>query len=105
MAKYIKKPVAIEAVKYNGFENLGQPEDVFTERPTWLNYAISMGDIILDESNGLLMVRTSNGFTTVDVGDYIIKGISDMYPCKPDTFDLLYDITPATLGGILDDQR
>ena len=93
MAKYRKKPVVIDAVRYNGFENLGQTEGVFSERPTWLNYAINNNVIFLDDSDEHLKINTLEGAMVVNVGDYIIRGVKgEIYPCKPDIFEMSYTL-------------
>ena len=84
--KYRKKPVEIEAVKWNG-ENV---EEVlgFTEQ------AEVVSEIRLVETAGTstLEIDTLEGTMTASVGDYIIKGIQgEFYPCKPDIFVETYE--------------
>lgn len=89
--KYIKKPVEIDAVVYKGFDIIDVPADIFTERPTWLNFAINNNVIVLDESDEKLKINTLEGTMVVDVGDYIIQGVKgELYPCKPDIFEMTY---------------
>ena len=88
MAKYRKKPVVIEAVKYNGWKNMV----IFSERPTWLTIAIDNNVIFLDDSDERLNINTLEGIMKVDPGDYIIRGVKgEIYPCKPDIFEMTYD--------------
>ena len=104
MAKYTKKPVAIEAVIYHGLDTK-KMTNAFSERPQWLTDAIVNRTIDYDAQEGLV-IRTLEGNMLVSDEDYIIKGVKgEIYPCKPDIFEMSYDIAPATLGGLLDEQR
>lgn len=91
--EYIKKPVTIEAVKYNGFDLTGLPQGVFSERPNWLDAAVDSYKIFLDESDEKLKITTLEGVMVVNPGDYIIRGVKgELYPCKPDIFEMSYNI-------------
>ena len=93
MSKYRKKPVVIDAVRYNGFDLFGLPQGVFSERPTWLDYAIDNYVIFLDDSDEHLKINTLEGIMVADVGDYIIRGVKgEIYPCKPDIFEMSYTL-------------
>ncbi len=39
---------------------------------------------------GNLVVKTNHGETLLTVGDYIIKGATDIYPCTPMTLKMTY---------------
>lgn len=88
MAKYIKKPVAIEAVEWKG-DNLlevirftGQHASAMGMR--WGDYE----DLVKDKG---LKIFTLEGNMNADIGDMIIKGIKgEHYPCKPDIFQATY---------------
>lgn len=96
MAKYRKKPVVIEAVKWGGhmFEHKG-------ELPLWLGEAISkpvgtLGNIVregmTDTNQDTLSIFTMEGKMTASAGDYIIRGIAgELYPCKPTIFERTYE--------------
>lgn len=74
--KYIKKPVEVEAVQWNG-ENAEEVLE-FTNRTA-------------EFKNGEMKILTLEGTMTVSVGDYIIKGVKgEVYPCKPDIFEATY---------------
>ena len=77
MAKYRKKPVVIEAFKY-------QTDEV----PEWwreLNVKINV-------DTGSAFIPTLEGTMEAKVGDYIIQGVAgELYPCKPDIFELTYE--------------
>lgn len=71
--KYVKNPIVIEAVQFDG-ENYKECESFIGKE----NY-----DNTLNYPN----VKTLEGALRVSVGDYIIKGIKgEFYPCKPDVF-------------------
>lgn len=88
MAKYRKKPVVIQAVKWTGCHD--QQED-----PYWIVEAIEKGEIwfIGNGSEHVVMqIDTLEGVMTANRGDYIIKGIQgEIYPCKPDIFEATYE--------------
>lgn len=94
MAKYTKKPVEIEAFQYDG--------DLKTVRgsyyvPLWARQAMDEGvmyydSMMEDEPPTELFIDTLEGKHRVSVGDYIIRGVKgELYPCKPDIFELTYD--------------
>lgn len=81
--KYIKKPVEIEAIQYNG-DNLSE----------CINFFDKFADRYVEwnEDGGTLFIKTLEGDMKVSKGDYIIKGIKgEYYPCKPDIFEESYD--------------
>ena len=88
MQKYRKKPVVIEAMKFNGMSNAIECID-FTNKTS---HALS------EKENGVvkswhLIIPTLEGSMTANVGDYIIKGIKgEFYPCKPDIFEATYEL-------------
>jgi hypothetical protein len=78
--KYVKKPIVIEAIQYNGtnrdeiLAKLGMP---------------SIGEDFLDDH---LYIETLEGDMKASIGDFIIKGVKgEFYPCKPDIFEESYD--------------
>lgn len=81
MGRYIKKPIEIEAIKWDGnlqecFEFLGE------------SYGGHQAELRRDE----IVVKTLEGEHIASQGDYLIKGIKgEFYPCKPDIFALTYD--------------
>lgn len=84
MKKYRKKPVVIEAIQYKGEENI---KNVFK----WIDLENDSREQIYLEKDELL-IKTLEGDMKVDVGDFIIKGVSgEFYPCKPDIFEKTYE--------------
>lgn len=80
--KYRKKPVEIEA---------HQMEYLSVEPPpSWLIDAIKDGTIY--EKNGERFIKTLEGEHHISRGDYVIKGVKgELYPCKPDIFEMTYE--------------
>lgn len=75
--KYRKKPVVIEAVKFDG--------DNVPEIKAFVGNKCYVGD---DE----MLIRTLEGEMRVSLGDYVIKGVQgEFYPCKPDIFEATYE--------------
>ena len=78
--KYTKKPVTIEAIKWDGTNAL----DIIK----FCNRGKKCGRS--DEGN--LEIYTLEGVMIAEIGDYIIKGIKgEFYPCKPDIFEKTYE--------------
>lgn len=86
MSLFRKKPVVIEARKFDG-ENS-------TEIVLWAHDGFppeANSIITLDIGNGL-QIRTLEGFHRANPGDWIIKGVKgEFYPCKPDIFEMTYE--------------
>ena len=90
--KYRKKPVVIEAFKYDG--DLQDSEGNFYV-PSWAVKAYADG-VMYYGSRGSepyeLFINTLEGTHHVSVGDYVIKGVNgELYPCKPDIFEKTYE--------------
>ena len=94
MSQYRKKPVVVEAVRWNGKYTDG------TEWPDWFREAVDSGLIhgagatLLPETalSKHALIGTLEGEMRADVGDMIIRGVKgEIYPCKPDIFAATYD--------------
>lgn len=90
MNRYVKKPIAIEAVKWKGFNN--------DEIKDFAGDSVKI-EVIRegDADNGIppsvdCSIETLEGVMKANVGDYIIKGVNgEFYPCKQDIFEKTYD--------------
>ena len=89
MAKYRKKPVVIDAIKWDG-DNLKEVIE-FTglhpsvEKWSWEEYE----QVVAEEG---LKIFTLEGSHMATVGDMIIKGVhGEFYPCKADIFAKTYE--------------
>lgn len=93
--KYRKKPVVIEAFKYDG-DLKGSDGKYYV--PEWavktfesgtMRYKGRISPLIPPHE---LYIETLEGSMHVNVGDYIIQGVNgEIYPCKPDIFEKTYE--------------
>lgn len=84
MAKYRKKPVVIDAIKYQA--ELGNNRVM-----NWLSQqgADISGWMFF---NATIEIPTLEGDMLCSDGDFIIKGVNgEFYPCKPDIFEQTYE--------------
>jgi hypothetical protein len=86
--KYRKKPVVIEAIRWDG--------DNFNDIKSFANSNVrhystyEKNEYI--ESKTTLVIKTLEGDMIASKGDYIIKGVKgEYYPCKPDIFEATYE--------------
>ena len=92
--KYRKKPVVIEAFKYDG-DLMGSNGKYYV--PDWAVKAHEEGVLYFDSvEKGTppceLFILTLEGVHHTSVGDYVIRGVNgELYPCKPDIFEKTYD--------------
>lgn len=101
--KFRKKPVVIEAVHYTEQRaKYGFRYDVFEANP-WLyeayenNVVTNCARLVTDgpprvTTDQHLKIKTLEGDHRADPGDWIIRGVKgEIYPCKPDIFELTYE--------------
>jgi len=78
--KFIKKPIVIDAIKWNG-ENF---EDI--------KKFIGVSLLAYNPQKLEILIKTLEGQHLASNGDWIIKGIKgEFYPCKPDIFEITYE--------------
>ena len=96
--KFRKKPVVIEAARWDGFVGDGTDAAKSPWPPGWPTRQFIRHD---DEAWGpVLVIDTLEGRMKADVGDWIIRGVKgEFYPCKPDIFAMTYEPAPDTGGG------
>lgn len=90
--KFRKKPVVIEAFKYDG--DLQDTNGNYYV-PQWAVNAFELGVMHNSsfDSPCELYIRTLEGNHHVNVGDYIIQGVQgELYPCKADIFEATYEV-------------
>lgn len=84
--KFRKKPVEIDAWQFT------MPP---TPMPQWLSHAIVQGCVVaapIQEMPRYLTIYTLEGPRKASEGDWIIRGVKgELYPCKPDIFNLTYE--------------
>lgn len=91
MAKYKKKPIVVEAIRWTG-SNLEEirnfvGSDLIEECVELFDIKRTLKKMLVD-----IAIETPEGTMRVDYGDYIIKGVQgELYPCKPDIFLKTYE--------------
>lgn len=81
--QYVKRPVIIEAVQWNG-SNKAEIQEFCGDKATFENLSAIQMDA--------LSIKTLEGVLDAKIGDFIIKGIKgEFYPCKEDIFHSTYD--------------
>lgn len=82
--KYRKKPLIIEAIKWDGNRD---------EMNTFIGLADNPDDSKHSFFGHDLLIKTLEGTMTASKGDWVIRGVKgEVYPCKPDIFELTYEM-------------
>lgn len=90
MARYRKKPIAIEAVQWTG-QNLKEIMN-FVGSSLECNINDAVWRKSAEKPHMPMSIMTLEGPVNVTVGDYIIKGFKgEFYPCKKDVFNATYE--------------
>jgi hypothetical protein len=88
MAKYRKKPVVIEAMKFKGF-------DSYLDIVKWMKDSGDTTALANENprySYPIMLIQTLEGTMAANPDDWIIKGVNgEFYPCKPDIFEATYE--------------
>ena len=85
--RYKKKPVEIEAFQFKG--SLCYADTGEWCVPEWAVEAYHEG--IIFEQGDEYYIRTLEGNHHISCYDYVIKGVQgELYPCKPDIFEMTY---------------
>ena len=84
--KYRKKPIVVEAIKFDGSNGDEIIRWAHKDLPKEANSIITLWP------RPSLNIRTLEGGMTASPGDWVIKGIKgEFYPCKPDIFEATYE--------------
>lgn len=79
--KFVKRPVVIQAVKWDGY-NYEEIKEFVGEDKLYLHGSLKNTDLV---------ICTLEGNHHALVGDWIIRGVKgEFYPCKPDIFEMTY---------------
>lgn len=83
--RYRKKPVVVEAVKFDGTNH--------REILKFIYPGMSETGLAGAEKMKLpIVIETLEGDMNVSIGDYVIRGVQgEFYPCKPDIFEATYE--------------
>ena len=86
--KYRKKPVVIDAVRWDATNE------------SW-DEIVAMGDVPFRRiGNDAFSIDTLEGEFIVSKGDFIIKGVEgEFYSCKPGIFEKTYEAVIDSTGG------
>lgn len=77
MAKFRKKPVIVEAIRWDGGNNKAVAD-----------FCVEKYAFIEDK----LLIGTLEGVMEANMGDWIIRGVKgELYPCKDDIFKMTYE--------------
>lgn len=88
--RYRKKPVEIEAIKWNG-ANIEECKQFTHDKAEYIYHDAAYKAGVAPPSIEII-IHTLEGDMRVSVGDYIIKGVDgELYPCKPDIFQKTYE--------------
>lgn len=80
--KFIKKPVIIEAVQWDGKSSTAN---------SFIGESYGVDWEYVENSNDI-EIPTFEGRMRCNKGDWVIKGIAgEFYPCKPEIFKLTYE--------------
>lgn len=90
MAKFMKKPIIIDAIQWTG-KNIKETLSFVTD------IIDKTSDIEIDRN---IIIHTLEGDIKANVNDWIIKGIKgEFYSCKPDIFEATH--TASGLDGLI----
>ena len=82
MPKFRKKPVVVDAVRWDGNMDTIEP---LLAKSTTRSVCQELGD-------PTLVIPTLEGEMRAEVGDWIIRGVrGELYPIKPDIFEATYE--------------
>lgn len=103
MAKYRKKVIEVEAFKYDG-DLKGSDGKYYV--PDWAAEAFERGviqyaslDIDKPPVELFIDIPDQGVSVLVNVGDYIVRGEDgQIFPCKPETFEMLYELVEGGNG-------
>ena len=96
MQKFVKKPVVVEAIQYNGINITEVESFVGAKLPT----------VLLSVEDTQLIIPTLEGDMKASKGDYVIKGIKgEFYPCKSDVFKSTYNVVEDNNGILSEGEK
>lgn len=85
--KFRKKPLVIEAVQVTK-----EMRNNFGPFPDWALPHLKASRTSKIENSEEIFVKTLEGDMRVSDGDWLIRGVKgEVYPCKPDIFEAIYE--------------
>ena len=91
MAKFVKKPVVIEAISFDELVEYGKQNaaNIVNDMPWSFEY---MGQPITHENDACYLIPTLEGTMKFTPDDMLITGVQgEIYPCKRDIFQSTYE--------------
>lgn len=87
MGEYRKRPVIVEAYRWDGTaEGAAEICEWMTRHGQEHHYAHSRAFA------SVISIATLEGMTYASAGDWVIRGVrGEFYPCKPDIFDATHE--------------
>lgn len=96
MQKFVKKPVVVEAIQYNG-ENIEAIEAFVGKK---------LSTVMASDVDVKLIIPTLEGDMKASKDDWIIKGVNgEFYPCKPDVFKQSYNMIKENNGILSEGEK
>lgn len=96
MQKFVKKPIVIEAIQYNG-ENIEAIEDFVGKK---------LSTVMASDVDVKLIIPTLEGDMNASKDDWVIKGVKgEFYPCKPDIFKQSYNMIKENNGILSEGEK
>lgn len=91
--KYVKKPIAIEAIQLPNSGRHREFEDWYADTPDWFKQAMFELKVMFDPINNAgLYIKTLEGEMLCKWGNYLICSIKgELYPCRRDIFEETYE--------------
>lgn len=91
MPQFRKKPVVVEAVRWTNAPHGELAEIMRLAADNLTARTITFAA----DGTADLIIKTLEGDMRATVGDWIVRGVQgEVYPCKPDIFDLTYEPVP-----------
>lgn len=91
MPKFVKKPVEVEAVKYNG--SSAEIDDI----QRWIRTGVYTPSAVMIYDGRSFELATIHGPVTVNAGDWVVKqNQDDFYPVAPSVFEQNYANVPES---------
>ena len=92
-AKYRKKPVVIEAMRFTKGSTPGLGMEIAAWCGGRFNTDVKPSDHT--DVSYTISIPTLEGVMTASEGDWIVRGVhGEFYPCKPDIFEATYEEVP-----------
>lgn len=86
--KFRKKPVVIEAVLIADVIHAARSD--WKSLPAWVGKAYEAGAIVFLPDH--VSISTLEGVHRAEREDWLIRGVKgELYPCKPDIFEMTYE--------------